>query len=503
MRPAFSVASNYGRFLVGIASVAVVTPQAIAAIGMEHFGLWSLAAATCGCIALLELGIATTSMRFAAESEGAGDRLRRDAQLSTLLVAQLPIALAMLLAGWLGAAPLAAVFGLRGADAGEFVAVVRVGATTAALALPLSLWRAALAARGHLHVSNLVDAGAIAAGAGVSLIGLALGLGIMALALGAATTVLLPAPLLYLAIRRHVADLGLSWRQGSRHEWQAMRNFAAAAVSSNSANLAAQRLEPALVNAFLPLGAVGQYSVAARIAEYLVLLGRQLSSALTPMVARAHGAGDSGAVRSTLLVGTRFQVALMLPCALLLAWHAPAILRAWLGASAVEAALPLRLLCGAFALASLAMNPAVCLGMTGRHRFVAHAAVAGAVLRLGAGAALLGPLGLAGAGVAAIAAALVVDVGVIVTRACRHVGVSLGTFFASAVAPALPGLLAASLVATALQRWHPPITLPAIFAQCTVAGLAFVVLFVPFGLRPHLPSRLRRAAPLVLEAPAR
>ena len=503
MRPAITVASNYGRFLVGMAAVAVVTPKAIAAIGMDRFGLWSLAAATCGFIALLELGIATTSMRFAAESEGAGDRNRRDSLLSTLLVAQLPIALAMLVVGWLGAAPLAAFLGLSGADASEFISVVHLGATTAAAVLPLSLWRAALAARGHLYVSNLVDATSIAAGAGVSVVGLANGFGVMALAVGAATTVLLPVPLLYAAVRRRVPDLGLSWRRASRREWRAMRNFAGAAVSANSANLAAQRLEPALVNAFLPLGAVGQYSVAARIAEYAILLGRQLSSALTPMVAHAHGAGDSNAVRTTLLTGTLFQVALMLPFALLLACYAPAILHAWLGSSAAGAALPLRLLCVAFALAALAMNPAICLGMTGRHRLVAHAALGGAALRLAIGAVLLGHLGLVGAGIAAIVAAAVVDVGVVVTRACRHLGVSLGTFFAQAVAPALPGLLASALVVAALQRWHAPVTLPEIFAQSAVAGAVFVAAFVPFGLRPHLPPRFRRAAPLAREAPAR
>ncbi|MFO1406414.1 MAG: oligosaccharide flippase family protein [Steroidobacteraceae bacterium] len=502
MRPAITVASNYGRFVVGMASVAIVTPRAIAAIGMQQFGVWSLASATCGFITLLELGIATTSMRFAAESEGAGERGRRDARLSTLLVAQLPIALAMMAAGWLGATPMARVFGLSGSAATEFTRIVHLGATVAAAVLPLSLWRAALAARGHLHLSNLADAGSIAAGAAVSLAGLAAGLGATALALGAGTTLLLPAPLLHAALRRRVPDLRLSWRHASLGEWRAMRNFAAAAVSSNGANLASQRLEPVLVNAYLPLGAVGQYSIAARIAEYAVLLGRQLSGALTPMVARAHGAGDAGTVRATLLTGTVFQMALVLPFALLLGWHAPAILHAWIGTSAEGAALPLRLLCVALALAALAMNPAICLGMTGRHRLVAHAALGGAALRLAAGALLLGPLGLAGVGLAAIASAAIVDVGVVVTRACRHVGIPLGAFFAQAVAPVLPGLLAAAAVSAALERWQPPLSLPAVFAQSAVAGAAFVALFVPCVLRRSPAWRTRAAVPYAREAAA-
>lgn len=489
MHPALTVASNYGRFVAGMTAVAVVTPQAIAVLGIDRFGLWALAAAACGFIALLELGIATTSMRFAAEAEGAGRPDQRDARLSTLLVAQMPLALLMLLLGWFGARPIAALLGFDSAAAAEFVAVVRLGSVAAACALPLALWRAALAARGHLHVSNLIDALAMVLGAAVSLAGLAGGLGVMALALGAAVTVLSPAPLLFLAVRRRVPDLLLQWRKASRGEWLEMRSFATAAVSANTANLAAQRAEPAFVNAFLPLGAVGQYSVAARIAEYALLLGRQLSSALTPLVARAHGAGDASAVQTTLLLGTRFQVALMWPFALLLGWHAPALLQAWLGTAANEAATPLRLLCVALAFAAVAMNPAICLGMTGQHRLVARAALGGAALRLTAGAILLGPFGLAGAGVAAIVSALVVDIGVIVVRACRHTGVHLQTFLTQAVAPALPGLLAAGAAAAMLERWHAPTSIVAILAQGAVAGSIFIALFIPFGLRDLLAAR--------------
>jgi O-antigen/teichoic acid export membrane protein len=498
MRPALTVASNYGRFLVGMASVAIVTPQAIAALGIERFGLWSLSAAACGFIALLELGIATTSMRFASESEGAGDSRARNVRLSTLLFAQLPLAALMLLVGWFGAAPLAAAFGLQGVPAGEFVAVVHLGSTVAACVLPLALWRAALAARGYLHVANFIDAFSIAAGACVSLFGLARGTGVMALAWGAAATLLLPAPLLLIATRRYVPDLSLGWHNASRAEWRHMRSFAGAAVSSNTANLAAQRLEPALVNAFLPLGAVGQYSIAARIAEYALLLGRQLSSALTPVVARAHGAGDSNAIRTTLVMGTRFQVALMMPSAFLLAWHAPAVLHAWLGAASGDAYVPLRLLCVALAFAAVAMNPAICLGMTGQHRYVAQAALGGAALRLAAGAMLMSFLGLVGAGIAAIVAALAVDIGCVVTRACRHIGVPLGTFYRQAIGPTLPGLLGAAATTVVLEAWRAPVSLAAIAAQGGVAMTVFVALFAIYGL-PREVFRRGRKAPQATE----
>jgi O-antigen/teichoic acid export membrane protein len=206
-------------------------------------------------------------------------------------------------------------------------------------------------------------------------------------------------------------------------------------------------------------------------------------------VARAHGAGDSGAIRDSLQLGTRFQVALLAPFALLLGWHAPVILQAWLGPSAVPAAQPLRMLCVALALAAVAMHPAICLGMTGRHRLVAQAALGGALLRLLAGVLLIGPFGLVGVGIAAIATALVVDVGIVATSACRHARLPFTTFLRQAIAPAVPGLLATAAAAAVLEHWHAPSTLAAVAAQSCVAGATFVLLFLPFGLRGLVPAQ--------------
>jgi hypothetical protein len=146
-------------------------------------------------------------------------------------------------------------------------------------------------------------------------------------------------------------------------------------------------------------------------------------------------------------------------------------------------------------LAAVAMNPAICLGMTGQHRYVAQAALGGAGLRLALGAVLMSFLGLAGAGIAAIVAAIAVDIGCIVTRACRHLGVPIGTFLAQAIGPTLPGLLAAVATTVLLGAWHAPVTLGVIAAQGGAAMAAFVAAFAVTGLPKELFSRRRRVRP--------
>ena len=76
-------------------------------------------------------------------------------------------------------------------------------------------------------------------------------------------------------------------------------------------------------------------------------------------------------------------------------------------------------------------------------------------------------------------------------------------FFVQAVAPSLPGLLAAAVVTAALERWHAPTTLGAIFAHCVAASAAFVVAFAPFGLRGLRPARTAGSVTSIQEVAVR
>lgn len=500
-----AVATNYLRFAVGMAVVFAVTPIAVRHLGAHGFGLWTLAVASIGLIGLLEAGIATTAVRFAGTAEGAGDVVARNRYLATLAAVAMPLGCLILGVAWIGAPSLASLLGLEPAEAATFTLLVRVGGAAVGLGLPAGIWRAALVARGDLPVTNLIEIIAVLAGAAVTVAGLTLGWGAAAMVAGFSVTTLAPA-LAYVPIAyRRCQSLSVSRQHASASTLREIRSFAGAATAANTANVAALRCEPMLVKAFLPITTVAHYSVAARIAEYLLLLGKQFSSALTPAIARAHGAGNPDAIRRVLLGGTGMLFALTALGASIAGLQAPDLLAVWLGQEFTDAAPALRWLLGAAVVSSLSMNAANALGMTGRHRLVAVSCTAAALLRLGGGALLLPRFGLEGPGIAAIIAAASLEIGLVLRRACRLFDIRALEFFRIALMPGLAGLVALWLAAAGLRGLIDTSGWGGIALQSALLTAAFAAVGIPLvgGLRLQLPGARVRGARTALSAAAR
>lgn len=453
LRHGVAVSTNYLRFGTSLLAVLLVTPIAVGVLGTHGFGLWSLAVASIGLVGLLEAGLATTALRFAGAAEGAGRPADRNRYLSALTAIAVPVGTVIAIAAAIVAPWLAGLLGLHAEDAGEFTLLVRLGGLALGLALPAATWRAALVARGDLPLANLIDATAILAGAATTAAGLTNDWGLRAMIAGFCVTTIAPALLYVPVASRRCPSLKLSLRNAPLSTLREMRGFAGAATVANTANLAALRCEPMIVKGFMPMAMVGQYAVAARIAEYLLAMAKQFANALTPAVARAHGGGDAASIRGILLTGTGTVFALTVLCASVLGHQAEDLLTAWLGPEFAGSAPALRWLLAAAAVSSLSMNAASVLGMTGRHRRVAIACSLAAALRLGGGALLIGRVGLEGPGVAALLSAIVVETLLVLRPACRQVGVHAADFLRSAVLPALVGCLALWLAASALPAW--------------------------------------------------
>ncbi len=482
------VSTNYLRFGTGMLAVLLVTPLAVDTLGAHGFGLWSLAVACVGLVGLLESGLATTALRFAGQAEGGGRTADRNRYLSSLCAVALPLGGAIALLAWLLAPALATLLVLSGPDEADFLMLVRSGGLALGVALPGAVWRAALVARGDLPVANLIETVAIVAGSGVTAACLVAGHGVASMVAGFSVATLLPALSFVPAAHWRNASLRISPRQATRATLAEMRGFAGAATVANTANLAALRCEPMVVKGFLPMAMVGHYAVAARIAEYLLLLAKQFANALTPAVARAHGNGDPAAVRHILLAGTGSLFALTMLGASLAGIQAPALLTAWLGAEFAAVAPALRWLLAAAVVSSLSMTAAGVLGMTGHHRRVATVSALTAGLRLVAGAMLIGPLGLPGPGVAALLSASGVELSLVLRRACRLHGVSGAQLFRVALLPGLAGAAALWALSIWLDGSDPGASWAVILTRSALLATAFLV--VALSVSPLVPWRV-------------
>jgi O-antigen/teichoic acid export membrane protein len=238
-----------------------------------------------------------------------------------------------------------------------------------------------------------------------------------------------------------------------------------------------------VVGASLGTAAVALYAVASRLADYQRQLCNQFNSFLFPVVVGYGARGNQPALRAMLVDGTRIAFGLVTGVTLcLLAFGRPLVLR-WMGPGFAESLPPLFILAAA-GVALVGQGPLgnILLG-TGRHRLVAVASLAEALINLVLSLAFVRIWGIAGVALGTAIPVVLVNVGVLMPAACRSLGVPVASFAREAGTPALAAALPSVLAATAFRRYLPPTTVPAILGEGALVGLLYLAVFYSVGLQ--------------------
>jgi O-antigen/teichoic acid export membrane protein len=463
-------------------------PFMVSRLGVDMFGLWSLIFAVVGLFGLLDLGFATAAMKYVAELTASGDHAGRNEVLATLLVIYGVLgAICLVLVATL-AGPASGWFALSPDQAQPFTLALWLIGTVVAINFPASLVKAILIGSGRMHLVNAIELVITLVNAALIVILLEAGLGLVGVAVATAATMLLgPLVMLPLAIRL-TPGLSASPRLFSRSRVRELLGFSVYFFIANVAVLIILRIDPVVIKAFLTLGAVAVYAVAAKIAEYTYLLNKQFSNALMPLVSQSKGAGDAYTVRRILVDGTRFLLAIAVPFIALLFFYADAIVVRWMGQEFAESVPLLRILLLAVLFSSVQLNAANVLGMTGEHRFVAFAMGGSAVLNLILSIILVQSFGLTGVALGTLLATLVAEFLLVMPRACRAQGLGLWDFLRDAIWPTLPALVPCLGAAALMAYAQPPSNFGWIILQGGTAALLYYAAFYWTGL-----SRSERA----------
>ena len=505
-RWAINITTSYARYVAAIAVVYFLTPYIITEIGVDRYGLWALVLAITGMLGLLDFGLATAAVKSVAEKTGVGDTDGRNRILSSLLTLYLLLgAVALFIAGAFAInVDQVPLHGISDVPDQAMILAVLIG-TTVALGLQLSLFRAALAGSGCMHLGNAVETGMTILSAILSVCFLSAGAGVIGLAAALVISTSLGLLGMIVVAFRRLDGLKLRLHFESWCETRALLAFSSWAFVANTAVLLILRMDPLIIKAYLPLSAIAVYAIAAKIAEYALLLNKQFSNALMPLVSQAHGRGSVDTIRNVLSNGTRYLLALALPMLVLATFHAEAFLSIWLGPDFIGAVKPVQILLAAVACMVVQLNASNVLGMTGRHRFVSLSMCGSALINLILTIVLLPRYGLHGAAIATLIASAVVDVGIILPAACRHVGIRLLDFAMQVILPCLPPLIPALAVARYLETLFPPQSVTTVLLQAFIAGLVFMGTFFLTGMKGEERYAIltqvtnRRASPAAIE----
>ncbi|MGH3072898.1 MAG: oligosaccharide flippase family protein [Gaiellaceae bacterium] len=469
-RNALGVYAVYGATMV---SGLVVTPIVLHELGKETFGVWSFIGSIAIYLAVLDLGVGPSVVRFAAEARG------RDAPEETNELASVALALyaaigtvtlvASVALSWLVPVLIDVPDGLVG-DARLATFLVAVGF---AARFPLGLFYNLLGGHQRVDVQNLGNfigtvlyavlvAVLIPRGGGLVLLG-AVTLGVTLFRLGL--------PLFWL--RSEFPQLRLRRAYVTRARVRALASVSWSNFLVHVANKVVFSTDIVVVGIVLGPGEAAIYAIASRLFQLAFGLASVLTSLLYPAFAEYEGAGAEERQRRLLLAGLRGGSAAALVLALPLLVIPEQLVTGWLGEGYDESAPVLALL----ALVLLAHQPIWLLTQyliaRGRQQQIARLLVTAAAVNVVLSIVLAATVGTWGVALAT----LLTDVAVLalaVPRATDAAGLRIAWVVRALVRPAVPAVAVAVVVfgiARALDTATLLELLPVGIAWCLLAAL--------------------------------
>ncbi len=474
--------SNYLRQVVQIAVFILLTPFIVDKVGKDDFGLWSLIQATVGLLGLMDLGFATSVVKYVADARGRNDNDRLGTITSTLFWIYVVLGSGMMLVAGVLTPLLPKVFDIPT----DMVATTRIVflliALRSAQALPLGMFMAVLVGFQKQVLSNFFRMMGTVSYALVAWWALSVEPSIQLLAMVSVGTGIFWNLVAMISCLRVTQGVRLSPKYFQRDMVKEVSTFSLYFFLIQISLLIATRLDTVIIKLFLPLGSVALYSVAIGICEKASVLCRQLANALTPVIAELKGAGEEKNIRAVLEKGTRLSVGFAAPLLLGLFWYTEDLLVVWMGEEFREATVPCRFLLCAAMVSVIHTNAETVLTMTGHQRYLSFSMLAGQGLNVILTVILIQFYGIAGVALATFLSVSIVQLFFVQRRIASAYNFSFFRFYRTALLPSVPGIVIMLGFVWVMDWVLKPSNLLYIAILEGLACLVFVVAFFQFGM---------------------
>jgi O-antigen/teichoic acid export membrane protein len=492
-----NVSARYVLIVLNVATGLFMVRFNMGHLGQEAYGLWMLAATITTYFTMLDLGYGTAVLKFLSEHRARKDIRGLNEVLSTMAAVFAGIGVLCYVVAIATALLLPLLFNVTPEQVWVGRAVLLMIALQVALTFPFSIFGAVTNAFERYDINDVTAIVFNVATAGVNVVVLWAGYGLVELV--AATTVMRILPLW--VYRRNAyrvfpqLELRRAFFQRSRlRELTGFSVYAAAVMWSARLTYATGAL---YLGMFANMAAVFIYSVAFRIGESLQMLTEQLHTFMMPAIVLRAVDGDLDRQRALMVRATRLELAVAMCLCGVTAALATAVIRAWLGPEVDRSIHVTQMLAMLVILRAAAAMPATVLQGTGHHRFVAGAFSGTALVNLIISVPLVYVWSVTGAALGTVVA-VALSTAIIFPKACRVVGLGLGTGLRQIVVPTLWPAVVAVVTVLGLDRVLPR-GLVAVFANLAMGGLVYAAVFVLFGVdrqeREWITAAYRRLLP--------
>jgi O-antigen/teichoic acid export membrane protein len=485
-----NLVSTYAVYAASLVSGLVVTPIIVNELGTTEYGLWAFISSITVYLALLDLGVGPSIVRFAAEHRGRGATEDTSSLASVGLVVYGAIALVTIAV----AVPLAWLVPLLVEIPDSLVTPARAATILVvagiAARFPLGMFGNLLVGQQRYDVINLANLVSIVLYTVLVAVVLTAGGGgivLLAWLALAATLVRLALPMLW--VGRELPALRLGRRLVSRARLRELMSFSWHNFLIHVTARVVFSADVVVVGVALGAAAAAYYAIPAKLFGLAFGLAVAATNLLYPAFAEAEGAAEVDRQRAYLLGGLRAGMALALVVALPLVLVPDQLIEGWIGDGFGESTWVAVLLGLVLVVHQPAHVMAQYLVARARQRSLARVLLVTTIANVALSIALALTVGLWGVALATLVTEIAAA-GFLVPRLVTGAsGLSYLELARSWVRPLAPAALAAALVLVLFARLYDPTTL----LELVPLGLLWLAVVVPLVWRFGFSGSERRS----------
>lgn len=326
-----SVLSNWFATLANLAVGFLLAPFIVHRLGNVAYGVWVLAISSISYLSLLDLGMASSVIRFVSKGHATKDHQLASDAMSAVLWVRLQIgALILVLSGVLAAVfPL--VFKVPPALSGDAREAILVIGVTTTISMSFGVFSSTLSALNRYDLRSYVSLLQLA----VRVIGvvavLRAGRGIVAIAFCELLATVVGDSLLVYVARRIYPELRLRLTKPGREILRKIWSYSVYAFVQTIAVQLVYQTDNLVVGAFITASAVTFYSIGNSLCRYTQQLVGAMTMTFTPAASTYEAEGHTASLRSLYYNGTRATMAISLPIVITLIIRGGSFVGVWMG----------------------------------------------------------------------------------------------------------------------------------------------------------------------------
>jgi O-antigen/teichoic acid export membrane protein len=436
MHIARSVLSNWSATMAVNAVGFFLSPFIVHRLGVAAYGVWVLTISSINYMAILDLGMASSVIRFVSKGHATQDHEGASEALSAVLWVRLQIsALILLLTGVL-AVVFPHVFKVPPDLAGDARKALLIIGLTTAIGMSFGVFSSTLSALHRYDLRSYVTLTQLTIRVTGVVYSLRTGHGIVAIALCELTAATVGNCLLAYLARRTYPELKIRL---TKPRWEVLRKIWSYSVYAFMVTIAVQlvyQTDNLVVGKWVSVSAVAFYSIGNSLCRYTDQVVGAMTTTFTPAASTYEAAGDLSGLRSLYFNGTRATMAFSLPIVLTLIIRGHSFIGVWMGpqfsrtSGMVVAILAVALM---FSLQNTTAG-AIAFGVE-KHKMLAKWSMGEAIANLVLSITLARTIGIYGVAIGTLIPSLVVHLVLWPRYVCRLVDVSFGQVFRNVWGP--------------------------------------------------------------------